>query len=84
MLVRHCRFADFFNNLIMLLVAVPFILSRERNIKASAGLTVLMVGVVYVVVYFARYVGLAPVIAAWLPVLLFGPLATFMLDAVKT
>lgn len=84
MLVRHCRFADFFNNLLLLLVAVPFILSRERKIKASAGLTVLMVIVVYVFIYTSRYVGLSPALAAWLPMLIFGPVAALMLDSVKT
>ena len=84
MLTRHTRLADFFNNVLMLLVAVPFILSRERNIKASAGLTVLTVGVFMVFIYAARYAGLSPFWAAWLPVLVFGPVAAFMLDAVKT
>ena len=44
MLVRHARFADFFNSIILLLVTVPFILSRERNIKVSAGLALLGLG----------------------------------------
>ncbi|OPX25107.1 MAG: hypothetical protein B1H04_00660 [Planctomycetales bacterium 4484_123] len=83
-LVRHTRFADFFNNIIMLLVAVPFILSRERNIKASAMLTLLMVAVVYIFIYVCRYLGLQPVLAAWMPILVFGPMAAVMLDAVKT
>jgi lipopolysaccharide export LptBFGC system permease protein LptF len=84
LLVKHSRFADFFNNIILLLVAVPFILSRQRNLKSSAGLTVLTVGVVYVFIYVARYVGLQPVVATWLPILLFGALAAVALDAVKT
>ena len=68
----------------MLLVAVPFILSRERNIKASALMTVLMVVIVYIFIYGCRYVGLSPVVAAWLPILVFGPVSAVMLDAVKT
>ena len=84
LLIRHTRFADFFNNILMLLVAVPFILSRERNIKSSAALTVLMVGAVYVFVHLSRYVGLQPALAAWLPILVFGPVAAVNVDAVKT
>lgn len=83
-LARHTRFADFFNNILMLLVAVPFILSRERNIKSSAALTVLMVGTLYVFVHLSRYVGLSPALAAWLPMLVFGPVAAATVDSVKT
>ena len=68
----------------LLLVAVPFILSRERNIKASATLCVLMVGVFLAFIYLCRYMGLDPLLAAWLPVFLFGPVAIIMLDAIKT
>jgi len=83
-LIRHGRFAEFFNNLIMLLVAVPFVLSRERNIKSSAAMTVLMVGGLYVFIHLSQYVGLAPSLAAWLPILVFGPVAAVTVDAVKT
>jgi lipopolysaccharide export LptBFGC system permease protein LptF len=82
--VRHTRFADLFNNLLMLLVATPFILSRERNLKASAGLTVLAAGGVYIFIYFSRYIGLDPVLSAWLPILVFGPVSAVMIESIKT
>ncbi len=82
---RHARLADFVNNILMLLVGVPFILSRERNLKASAGLTVLFVGALYVFIYLSRYVGIhPPALAAWLPILVWGPIAAVMVDMVKT
>ena len=84
LLVKHARFADFFNNIILLLVAVPFLLSRERNIKSSAGLTVLTVGLVYVCIYLSRYLVPDPVLATWLPLLIFGTLGAVMVDSVKT
>ena len=84
MLVRHSRFADFFNNIIMLLVAMPFILSRERNTKVSAGLALLMAGGTFAFIYLTRYIGLNPILAAWLPLLIFGPIAALMLDMIKT
>jgi lipopolysaccharide export LptBFGC system permease protein LptF len=68
-------------------VGIPFILSRERNIKASASMTVGMSLGVYVAALLSRQLGAAgldPVLAAWLPVLIFGPVAVWMLDAVKT
>jgi len=84
MLARHSRFAEFFNNIILLLVAGPFILSRERNIKSSAALTVLVVGGVYLFVQLARNIDLQPALAAWLPILVFGPVAVATVDAIKT
>ena len=84
MLVKHVRFTDPINNLIMLLLGVPFILSRERKIKASIAICVLMVGVFFAFVYICRFMDLSPTLAAWLPVLLFGPVAIVMVDSIKT
>jgi hypothetical protein len=83
-LIRQARVADPVNNLVMLLLGLPFILSRERNIKASAGLCLLMVGAYYAFIYICRYMNLPPAWAAWLPILLFGPVAAVMFDSVKT
>jgi len=69
---------------VMLLLGLPFILSRQRNIKTSVGLNILVVGVFYIFIYTCRYLDIAPVWAAWLPVLIFGPLAVVMFDTVKT
>ena len=84
LLTKHIRFADAINNLVMLLLGLPFILSRERNIKASAVLCLLMVAAFYAFIYVCRYMGLSPTLAAWLPVILFGPVSIVMLDSVKT
>ena len=83
-LAKQVRITEPLNSLVMLLVGVPFILSRERNVKASAIRCLLMVVTFYAFVYLSRYIGLSPVWAAWLPVLVFGPVAALMLDAVKT
>ncbi|MFW6133666.1 MAG: LptF/LptG family permease [Planctomycetota bacterium] len=80
----HIRVTEPINNLIMLLVGLPFILSRERNIKASAVLCLLTVGAFYVFVYLCRYMDLPPVWSAWTPLLVFGPITAVTLDAVKT
>ena len=83
-MTKYIRFAEPLNNLIMLLLGLPFILSRQRNIKASAGLCVLMVGVFYIFIYAARYMGLPDFWGAFLPVLIFGPASVLMLDSIKT
>ncbi len=84
LLARHIRFTEPINNLIMLLLGLPFILSRERNIKASATLTLLIVGTFYVFIYICRQMGLPPALAAWSPILIFGPISVVMFDSVKT
>ena len=83
-LIRHVRIAEPINNLVMLLLGLPFILSRERNIKASFGLCVLTTGAFFAFVYVCRYMGLPPFWGAFLPTLLFGPIAVVMFDSVKT
>ena len=53
-LAKHVRFADPINNLVMLLIGLPFIVSRERNIRAAAGLCLLMVGVYFAFFHLCR------------------------------
>ena len=84
MLVKQVRVTEPLNNLVMLMLGLPFILSRERNIKASAGLCLLTVATFYVIVYICRYMGLPPMLGAWLPSILFLPVAIVMFDSVKT
>ncbi len=83
-LTRHLRMAEPLNNLVLLLVGVPFILSRERNVKASALMCLGQSLLFYAFVYASRYLGLPPVWSAWLPVLVFGPIAAMQVDAIKT
>ena len=83
-LTRYLRTAEPLNNLVLLLVGVSFILSRERNIKASALMCLGMSLLFYAFVYASRYFGLPPVWSAWLPVLVFGPVAAMQVDAIKT
>jgi lipopolysaccharide export LptBFGC system permease protein LptF len=84
LLTRHSRVLNPLYNLVMLLLALPFILNRERNIKSSALLTLVVVGGFYAFIYLVRLSGLEPIWAASLPVLIFGPISAVMLDSVKT
>lgn len=84
LLALHIRITNPINNLVMLLLGVPFILSRERNIKASIGLCILTVAVFYIFIYGCRFVSIPPFMAACLPMLIFGPIAAVRLDMVKT
>ncbi len=68
----------------MLLLGLPFILSRERNIRASAGMCLLTVMGFFAFVYICQSLDISPLLGAWLPILVFGPVSIFMLDSVKT
>ncbi len=81
---QHIRIADPINNLVMLLLGLPFILSRERNIRASAGMCLLTVLGFFVFVYICQSLNISPLLGAWLPIFVFGPASIFMLDSVKT
>jgi lipopolysaccharide export LptBFGC system permease protein LptF len=83
-LTRYIRVTDPINNIIMLLLGLPFILSRERNLKASVLMCLLIVLLFFGFVYFCRFLGLPPFWGAFLPILLFGPISLAMLDSVKT
>jgi hypothetical protein len=45
---------------------------------------VLITGTFLAFIYICRYMGLPPVWSAWLPTLLFGPVAVVMFDSVRT
>ncbi len=83
-LTKYIRFADPLNNLVLLLLGLPFILSRQRNIKASALLCLLIVAAFYIFIYICRYINMPDFFAAFLPLLIFGPTSVAMLDSIKT
>ncbi|NLF33218.1 MAG: LptF/LptG family permease [Planctomycetes bacterium] len=56
-LIRHSRVAAPVVEVIMLLLCVPFIVSRDRHIKTSALLAVAVVGGFHVFVFGSRYLG---------------------------
>lgn len=84
LMARHLRITEPLNALIVLMLGLPFILSRERDLKASAGLCLLVIGLFFASVHGLRHVGLPPAAAAWLPVLVFGPGGVVMFDSIKT
>lgn len=83
-MTKFIRVVEPFNNLIMLLLGLPFILSRQRNIKASAMYCILTVGIFYVFVYGCRYIGMPDALSAFLPIMVFGPISILMLDSIQT
>ena len=86
MLVRFTQPAI---NMILLMLGVPFVLTRAP-VSLWAGILkcVLISGSCFVLSFVCQQISGDTanwaVIAAWLPVFLFGPLAVLMLDSVKT
>jgi lipopolysaccharide export system permease protein len=85
----HLRLTLPLLTLLMVLMGVAVILrDQSRNVFLNAGLCLLLSAVFYGAGYFFKHLGeyeyLSPPLAAWLPVLLFGPPALTMLDAIHT
>ena len=61
---------------------------QNRNVILSAGSCLMLCGVFFLCSYGCKMLGendyLAPALAAWLPLLIFGPLALVFFDAVHT
>jgi lipopolysaccharide export system permease protein len=61
---------------------------QNRNVFISAGLCLFMCAVFFGAMFLCKHLGdhsyLSPALAAWLPVLVFGPLAFVLFDAVHT
>jgi lipopolysaccharide export system permease protein len=86
--IMYLRVTQPLMNIVMLLVGIPFLLTREPNrlIKNMMYCTVVS-GFVFVatfVVFQMAGTKIDPLLGAWLPVMVFGPLAAVMMDTIKT
>jgi lipopolysaccharide export system permease protein len=85
----HSRFTRPLLGMILVLFGLSIILrDQNRNVFLSAGLCVLLCGLFFAAQFVCRSLGdneyLSPALAAWLPVLSFGPLSLAWFDAVHT
>lgn len=85
----HMRFTRPLVGVLLVCFGLSIILrDQNRHVLISTGLCLVMVTVFYVAVYGCKYLGendlLAPPLAAWGPVLLFGPVAVAYFDAMQT
>lgn len=74
---------------ILVLLGLSIILrDHNRNVFISAGLCLLLCGIFFAAQFAAKGLGdyeyISPALAAWLPVLVFGPFAFSMFDAIHT
>ena len=93
--VKHSRFTQPLVNIILLLLAIPTVLTREpTRLRAAATKCLALTGLCLVVSFLGQQMSgnppnqslsaQWPAIMAWLPILLFGPVAVFLLDRVET
>jgi lipopolysaccharide export system permease protein len=85
----HMRLTRPVLGLVLVFLGLSVILrDQNRNLFIAAGLCLLMCVMVYAAMFGCKYLGdhdfLAPALAAWLPVLFFGPMAFVLFDAVHT
>ena len=85
---KHFRFTDPIINIVMLLLGLPLIVSRERkNTKTTILLVLFGAGGCFVGTFACKLLAgatLNPLLAAWLPIIIFMPLSILALDAIKT
>jgi len=86
--VMYLRFTQPLMNIIMLLIGIPFLLTREparliHNMIYCVGVTAVVFAATFVL-FSMNGKTLSPLLAAWLPVLIFGPISIVMLDSIKT
>ena len=75
--------------LLLVVMGLSLILSdQNRNIFINAGLCLILSLVFYSFDLGCKYLGdgdyIAPALAAWLPVIIFGPFAFALVDAIHT
>lgn len=85
---KHFRFTDPVINMVMLLLALPLLVSRERrSTKTAIFLALLGAGGCFVATFACKLLAgdvLPPLLAAWLPIIVFVPVSVFTLDGLKT
>lgn len=85
----HTRLTRPLLGVVLVLLGLSVILrDQNRNVFVSSGLCLALCGVFFAVMHACKMLGdnelISPALAAWLPVLCFGPFAVVMFDAVHT
>lgn len=85
----HMRLTRPILGLLLVLLGLSIILrDQNRNVYISTALCLVLCGLFFASCFLCRQLGdneyLSPALAAWLPVLVFGPLAFVLFDAIHT
>lgn len=85
----HMRFTRPFLSIILVILGLSVILrDQTRNVYVNTGLCLATCAFFFLVIFATKWLGdrdiVPPALAAWLPVMFFGPLALAKFDAVHT
>lgn len=87
-LTRHVRLTQPIFQVVLLLLAVPFLLTRERgNVLAAGGRALLVTGAFFLLTFVAHNVVKDAAHAAffvWFPIFVFGPVAVLQIANIRT
>lgn len=85
---KHFRFTDPIVNMAMLLLGLPLLISRQRSsTKTAVFLAFAGAGGCFVAVFISKLLAgsvVDPLLAAWLPILIFLPLSVLTLEGIET
>ncbi len=87
--IFHTRITRPLIGMVLVVLGLSLILrDQTRNIVISAGQCIVLCGLFFATCHGCKMMGdneyLSPALAAWLPVILFGPLAIVQFDAIQT
>lgn len=93
--VKHWRFTQPLMNVILLLLAIPCVLTREPgSIKTGATKCLIFMGAAMGSVFITQQLASSPpasippdhwaALMAWMPIFIFGPMSVFLLERIKT
>jgi lipopolysaccharide export system permease protein len=87
--VFHMRLTRPILGLFLVFMGLSVILrDQNRNVFISAGLCLLLCGLFFATSFLCKHLGdnefLSPALAAWMPVLIFGPVSFVLFDAIHT
>lgn len=93
--VKHTRFTQPLLNIILLLLAIPCVLTREPGkLRSAAMKCLILTGICMSAIFVtsmlagqppkAQWAEYWPIIMAWTPIFIFGPLSVWLLDRVES
>ncbi|HKA07370.1 MAG TPA: LptF/LptG family permease [Gemmataceae bacterium] len=85
----HMRLTRPIVGMLLVVMGLSIVLrDQTRHVFISAGLCLAMCAIFFAVVFGGKFLGtgdyLSPALAAWLPVLIFGPISVALYDAIHT
>jgi len=85
---RHVRLTQPLVNMLLLFLGLPFFLNREpHNVLVSVGMCLLLGIMCFMLAFVSQTVAStmsSPALAAWLPIMVFGPVAAILMENIKT